>query len=77
MLDDIVFILGMVLIVLIILAAVIIPGLIISNFQCSQFGQQTEMQTTFRVLTGCYVQIDGRWVPQDSYWKYIKIEIAK
>lgn len=49
----------------------------IDNYTCGQFGQQTEMQTVYRIPSGCFVQIDGRWVTLDGYYKYLKVEIVK
>ena len=67
-----------VIIVIAVLGLLIIPPtLALSNFQCSQFGQQVGYQTVYRIPSGCYVQIDETWVPYDSYWKYVRVEVAK
>lgn len=35
--------------------------------QCSEVGDVTGRRTDYRVLSGCYVEVNGRMVPLDSW----------
>lgn len=35
--------------------------------QCDEVEQTTGRKTQFRLISGCYVQVEGRWIPQDSW----------
>jgi hypothetical protein len=35
--------------------------------ECLDLDSQTPYKTKFSVLSGCYVEVDGRWVPRDSW----------
>jgi hypothetical protein len=35
--------------------------------QCDEVGDATGKPTQFRFISGCYVKVDGRWVPRDSW----------
>jgi uncharacterized BrkB/YihY/UPF0761 family membrane protein len=50
-----------------------IPAILIDKYSCSQFSQQVNNLTIYRIPTGCYVQIGEQWIPKDSYWQYVRI----
>lgn len=57
------FVAGMVLLV-----AVLIGGKYwLDSCSCDQLGEMTGKETKWRVLSGCYVKVDGRWIPRDSW----------
>lgn len=36
-------------------------------WQCSEVEATTGRSTQWRLISGCYVEVDGRWIPRDSW----------
>jgi len=34
---------------------------------CVDIESQTKYETKFSIFSGCYVHVDGRWVPRESW----------
>lgn len=39
----------------------------LATHSCHQVGDQMELSTEYRFPSGCYVEIDGEWIPGGSY----------
>jgi hypothetical protein len=56
--------------VLLILLALIVGGMLLSNVAsratCSYYGVQTDRETRYAAFVGCMVLVDGAWYPRDE-----------
>lgn len=34
---------------------------------CSELGEMTQRRTEYRILSGCYIEVDGRFIHRDSW----------
>lgn len=42
-----------------------------SSRRCADVQEETGVSTKWSILSGCYVQLDGKWVPEER-WRTIK-----
>ncbi len=35
--------------------------------RCNEVHELTGKQTEWRLISGCYVKVDGRWIPMDAW----------
>ena len=56
--------------VLLILLALIVCGMLLSNVAsrvtCSYYGVQTDRETRYAAFVGCMVKLDGAWFPRNE-----------
>ncbi|MBV7552050.1 hypothetical protein KW841_06765 [Pseudomonas sp. PDM28] len=56
--------------VLLILLALIVGGMLLSNVAsratCSYYGVQTDRETRYAAFVGCMVLVDGAWSPRNE-----------
>jgi len=38
-----------------------------SYTSCDQKGEVTGRETEWRLISGCYIKVEGRWIPEDSW----------
>lgn len=36
-------------------------------WRCNQTQDMTGKRTQWRFVSGCYIEVDGRWIPKDSW----------
>ena len=41
--------------------------LVVDAYSCASAGRQMGKLTSYAPMPGCFVQIDGAWVPMDAY----------
>ena len=42
-------------------------GYLFPAWKCDEINAVTGRKTQYRLISGCYVEVDGRWVPRDSW----------
>lgn len=40
-------------------------------YKCSELRGQAEIQTKWHLVNGCFVRVDGKWIP-DERWRAIE-----
>lgn len=38
-----------------------------SELTCEDLGDNSDVKTKYSWVSGCYVRVDGRWIPRDSW----------
>lgn len=76
-LEDILNVVTLFVILALVVAAVCAP-LVLSelwwaNNECGDFGRQVGYPVKWSVWSGCYVHIEGQWVPQENFWQYVRL----
>ena len=62
-------ILGVVMVgVLIVIGLVIgIPAYLVDKAQCNRIASDSNINTEYRLIGGCYVEVNGRMIPKDNW----------
>lgn len=51
-----------------VLLAMFVTGLLgISRYQCNQVGDMSGKPTEYKLIGGCYVEVNGRFIPEENW----------
>lgn len=69
--DDFLFLGKAVAIVSVCITLVIGAGIAAGSSQCKQFGKRSQVETTYEFPSGCFVKVDGQFIPRET-WRVVK-----
>lgn len=56
-----------VLVFVVLVGLVLIVSCAVSDWQCGQIGEVSGKRTEYHVGSGCYIEVNGRLIPKDSW----------